>query len=57
MSKRERLEEKLHNVAVELIDMEDMNVFKKLGFKKYYKRLEKLNNKFHKLELELALIK
>lgn len=57
MNKRERLEEKLHNISVLIIDMENPAMYKKLGMKKYLKRLEKLNNKFDKLETELALIK
>lgn len=56
-TKRQRLEDKLHNISVLIIDMENPAMYKKLGMKKYLKRLEKLNNKFDKLETELALIK
>ena len=57
MTKREKLQEKLNAVAVDLIDMEKPAMYKKLGFKRYYKRLEKLDKKFHKLELQLELLK
>lgn len=56
-TKRQRLENKLHNLAVALIDMENPAVYAKLGMKRYYNKLNRLNNKFHKIELELALIK